>query len=1525
MNLPKPPKSHWESLRPRHAVESLTPLIESTYSSPDITFYLNGIKVVLSNPNPHWTLLDFIRSQHGLKGTKLGCGEGGCGACTVVLQTRSWREDRTSKITHLAINACLFPLVGADGKHVITIEGIGNVANPHPLQERIAKLHGSQCGFCTPGIVMSLYALIRNSYDTVTQTFHLSSRDIEQEGHLDGNLCRCTGYKPILQAAKTFVTEDLKAQLSDDIRTKIEKLDKITTVAEALETREVDSRPLDTSVTPLATAWRAGEMGESLQKMSEIYSHTELDVLLPSDDGNRSNGSCGRPGGCCKDTPSDSGVTPCSKSPAESPAAMLCSVLGEDHTPAKVKIKKESDTNSTISISANVPPVKSREDAMKNQSQPHPQKGIPQVQFAEYAPGSELIFPPTLWKYRPKPLCFGNERKLWFRPTTLDQLVKLKSAYPSAKLVGGASEVQVEVRFKNSDFAVSVYVSDIEELKQTDLHQIKLGWAQELQLAANTPLTEVERICKAVYAKMDNKPMVLEALRKQLRYFGGRQIRNVASLAGNIATASPISDVNPLLVAAGASIVVRSQSKSEMQIPIKQLFIAYRTTNLPADAVITHIRIPLSAPAPRTREFVKAYKQAKRKDDDIAIVNAGFRVLLDDGMEVMDVRVVYGGMGPTTIQAERTRNVLIGKQWLNSETLKLALEALSKDFDLSFSVPGGMAHYRRTLALSLFFRFWHEVTHELVPTRIDPTITEEIHRDISSGSRDDYNPNEQRVVGKQIPHLSALKQCTGEAEYVDDMPRQDQELIGGLVLSSKAHAKLLNIDWTPALNMPGVVGYIDKHSIPKEANIWGSVLKDEPFFADNEVHFYGQVIGMVYAETALQAQAAARAVKVDYEELPAILTIDKAIKAKSFFKHGKNLKKGAAIDFGMEKAFADCDRVFEGRTRIGGQEHFYLETNASLVIPHVEDGSMEVWSSTQNCMETQEFVSQVTGVPRNRINARVKRMGGAFGGKESRSVPFACLLAIAAKKERRPMRLMLNRDEDMMLTGQRHPVQARWKVGVSKDGKLLALDADLYDNAGFSQDMSGAVMDRCITHIDNCYEIPNVHLRGHVCKTNIHSNTAYRGFGAPQAMYFTETIMSNIAEGLKIDIDELRLKNLYKPGNWTPFFQRIDEDWHIPTLLDQLRVSSDYDSRKANVARFNVNNKWKKRGICLIPTKFGLSFATALHLNQAGAYVKMYADGSVLLHHGGTEMGQGLYTKMCQVAAQELGIPLDAIYTPESQTYQIANASPTAASSGSDLNGMAVKKACKILAERLKPYREKYGPDAPMSTIAHAAYLDRVNLAANGFWQMPKIGYKWGDTDLETAKPMYYYFTQGAAVSEVELDVLTGDHTVLRTDIMMDVGQSINPAIDYGQIEGAFVQGQGLFTMEESLWTNKGELATRGPGTYKIPGFSDIPQVFNVSMLRNDGEGKPLTWKHLRSIQSSKGIGEPPLFLGATVFFALREAVKAAREMNMVKMPLVLDSPATAERLRLAVGDPLVNMAKVVKKEGEKNFFVSVA
>ncbi|OJJ08598.1 hypothetical protein ASPVEDRAFT_89810 [Aspergillus versicolor CBS 583.65] len=1374
-------------------------------ASQTLSFYLNGTPIYLANPHPRWTLLDFIRSQDGLKGTKLGCGEGGCGACTVVLQTR----DASRRIRHVAVNACLYPLIGVTGKHVITVEGLGSVDNPHPLQDRIAKLHASQCGFCTPGIVMSLYAIVRNAFDPATGQFQLSEQDIEGKGHLDGNLCRCTGYKPIFQAARTFLREDLG-------------------VTPAIVPSALDETEMDMTGSDSASASGSGS----------------------------GSGSCGRPGGCCRDTPGGS-----------------CS-------------------SSDITV-------------------PSPPSSPKQFDFIPYVPTTELIYPPGLAKFQPQLVSYGDESQAWVKPTTVQETLDILSRYPNAILVTGASEVQVDVRFKNFSPPISIFVGDIPELTS-------ITWSDDtLHVGGSASLTDLENEClRRIPDFKGTNPgyaSTLSAIAKTLRYFAGRQIRNAASLAGNIATASPISDMNPVLLALNATVHTKSLEKED-SIPMSQMFKGYRKTALPQSSLITSISIPM--PSKNTLEFTNAYKQAKRKDDDIAIVTAAFTVRLSNGPEhkIQEISLAFGGMAPTTVLAPKAASALLNSPW-TATTLETALTALSHEFALPYNVPGGMATFRRTLTLSLFVRFWHYVSQKL-SLEFDPDLVDEIHRGFSTGTRDDVNLHAQRVVGQQIPHVSGLKHATGEAEYVDDMPPLHRELHGALVLSERAHARIVEVDWAPVFEV-GALGYVDQGSLPGEKNLWGSVVHDEPVFARGVVSSHGQPVGMVYAERLEVALAAAKRVRVVYEDLPVVITIDEAIEKQSFFKHGKELRRGAKPEE-MESVFKECEVVLSGTTRVGGQEHFYLETNAAVAVPNAEDGSMDVWSSTQNTMETQDFVSQVVDVPRHKINAKVRRMGGAFGGKESRSVPIACMVAVAAKKTRRPVRIMLNRDEDMMTSGQRHPVQCRWKVGCTREGKLVALDADAYNNAGYSVDMSSAVMDRCLTHMDNCYFIPNVWLRGWVCKTNTHSNTAFRGFGAPQAMYISESIINAVAEKVGISVDEIRRRNLYTIGQRTPFLQTIDEDWHVPIVLEQVRQEAKYDERRKAVEEFNAAHRWRKRGICLIPTKFGISFATALHLNQASAAVRVYTDGSVLLHHGGTEMGQGLYTKMVQIAAQELGVAVDQVYTEGTSSYQTANVSPTAASSGSDLNGMAVKHACDQINERLQPYREKF-PDASLGKIAMAAYRDRVNLSAAGFWKMPTIGYEWGNYDPETVKPMYFYFTQGAACTEVELDLLTGDHTVLRTDIKMDVGRSINPALDYGQIEGAFVQGQGLFTMEESLWTQSGQLATRGPGNYKIPGFCDIPQEFNVSFLQGVG------WKTLRSIQSSKGIGEPPLFLGSTVLFALRDALGFARRERGVKAPLVLDSPATVEKLRLAVGDELLEKGRAERREGERNFFVTVA
>jgi xanthine dehydrogenase/oxidase len=1056
--------------------------------------------------------------------------------------------------------------------------------------------------------------------------------------------------------------------------------------------------------------------------------------------------------------------------------------------------------------------------------------------FIPYNPDTELVFPAKLRKHEFKPLAFGNKRKRWYRPVTLQQLLEIKSAHPSAKLIGGSTETQIEIKFKNMQYTASVYVGDIPELRQYQFHD------DYLEIGGNVVLTDLEDICREAikhYGKIRGQPFA--TILKQIRYFAGRQIRNVGTPAGNLATASPISDLNPVFVAT-RSVLIAKTLENTTEIPMGEFFKGYRTTALPPDGIIAALRIPCSK---EKGEYLQAYKQAKRKDDDIAIVNAALRVSLDESHVVESADLIYGGMAPVTIAAKQAQAYLVGKNLANVETLEGVMSALEQDFDLRFGVPGGMATYRKSLALSFFYKFYHEIIADLGTddVEVDRQAIGEIERDISSGQKDHEASAayQQKILGSERPHVAAMKQCTGEAQYIDDIPTQKNELYGCLVLSSKARAKILSVDYSPAMEVPGVIDYVDHTDLPSpEANWWGAPSCDEVFFAVDEVFTAGQPIGMVVANSAKAAEAASKLVKVDYEELPAILTIEEAIEHDSFFQHYRFIKNGDT-----ESAFKECDHVFEGVTRMGGQEHFYLETQACLAVPKPEDGEMEIFSSTQNPSETQSYVAKVVGVAANKIVSRVKRMGGGFGGKETRSIQLACIVACAAKKARKPVRCMLNRDEDIMTSGQRHPFLSRWKLGVNKDGKIQALDADVFNNGGWSQDLSGAVVERAMTHIDGVYKIPNVNVRGRIAKTNTVSNTAFRGFGGPQGMFISESMMSEVADHLGIPVEKFREINMYEPLETTHFNQPL-KDWYVPLMYKQVQEESNYWQRKEEIEEFNKTHKWNKRGLALIPTKFGISF-TALFLNQAGALVHVYHDGSVLLAHGGTEMGQGLHTKMTMIAAEALGVPQENVYISETATNTVANTSSTAASASSDLNGYAIWNACQQLNERLEPYRQKLGKDAPMSKLATAAYFDRVNLSAQGFYRTPDIGYVWG----ENKGQMFYYFTQGVTAAEVEIDTLTGDWTCRRADIKMDVGRSINPAIDYGQIEGAFIQGQGLFTTEESLWLrSNGQIFTRGPGAYKIPGFRDIPQIFNVSLL------KDVEWENLRTIQRSRGVGK---------------------------------------------------------------------
>ncbi|XP_033859403.2 xanthine dehydrogenase/oxidase isoform X2 [Acipenser ruthenus] len=1118
-------------------------------------------------------------------------------------------------------------------------------------------------------------------------------------------------------------------------------------------------------------------------------------------------------------------------------------------------------------------------------------------EFKPIDPTQEPIFPPELLLFDRLPskqLQFKGERMMWIQPCSLSGLLSLKAEYPDAKLVVGNTEIGIEIKYKNMLYPVILapgYISELNIVQHTE-EGIIFGAACTLTLIGDV-------LRKAVSELPKHKTEVFQAVLEQLRWFAGQQIRNVAAIGGNIMTASPISDLNPVFMAAGCKLTLLSKGGKRVIKIDDKFFTGYRKTALKPQEILLSVEIPYT----RQGQYFSAFKQASRREDDIAIVNCGMSVLFKEGTNVVkELLVSYGGMAPTTVLARKTCGQLIDREW-NEELLQEACCLLAEEMSLSPSAPGGMVVYRRTLTLSFFFKFYLTVQQKLVKDlgankyhaeHLSPgyaSATELFHKDFPSSVQifQAVPPGQsmEDVVGRPVVHLSALKQATGEAIYCDDMPRYENELYLTLVTSTKAHAKIISIDTAEAMEVPGVVCFLSYKDIPG-SNITGPIVLDETVFAEDTVTSVGHIIGAVVADTQAHSQRAAKAVKITYEELKRTITILDAIANKSFYQPIRKIERG-----NLDKGFQEADHIVEGEMHMGGQEHFYLETHCTLAVPKGEDGEMELFASTQDATKTQALVAKVLGVPSNRIVCRVKRMGGGFGGKESRSTLLSTVVAVAAHKVKRPVRCMLDRDEDMLITGGRHPFLGRYKVGFLKTGQIVAVDVTYYSNAGSSTDLSLAIIERALFHMDNSYNIPHIRGLGYVCKTNLPSNTAFRGFGGPQGMMIAECWLSDVALKCDLPAEQVRKINMYKQGDVTPYTQKL-EQFTTDKCWEECLVKSNYHQRRKQIEEFNRQHRWKKRGIAIIPTKFGISF-TASFLNQAGALIHIYTDGSVLLTHGGTEMGQGLHTKMAQVASRALQIPISKIHISETSTNTVPNTSPTAASVSSDLNGMAIYNACQILLKRMEPYRNQ-NPKGSWEAWVKAAYFDSVSLSATGYFRTPGISY---DFEKNEGNP-FHYFSYGVACSEIEIDCLTGDHKNLSTCIVMDVGLSLNPAIDIGQIEGAFMQGVGLYTLEELRYSPDGNLYTRGPGMYKIPGFGDIPTEFNVSLLREAPNSK--------AIYSSKAVGEPPLFLASSVFFAIKDAIYAARTESGLRGPFRLDSPATPERIRTACADKFTKL-----------------
>ena len=730
------------------------------------------------------------------------------------------------------------------------------------------------------------------------------------------------------------------------------------------------------------------------------------------------------------------------------------------------------------------------------------------------------------------------------------------------------------------------------------------------------------------------------------------------------------------------------------------------------------------------------------------------------------------------------------------------------------------------------------------------------------------------AAGTPVPHESAHGHVTGDALYTDDLIGRFPGLLHAWpVLAPHAHARVMSIDVTPALTEAGVVHVLTDTDVPGVGDT-GPSRHDEPLFP-REVMFHSQPVAWVLADTLEAARRAAPRVRVEYEPLPAILTIEEAIAAGSFLTEPHRLSRGD-----VSVIAASALRI-EGELTIGGQEHFYLETQSAIAWVD-ESGALSVHSSTQHPAETQEVVARVLGVPRNQVTVECLRMGGAFGGKEVQANTWAAIAALGAWKTGRPVRVRLTRQLDMMLTGKRHPYLARYAAGFSLDGRIDAVRLELYSDGGWSLDLSEPIMWRSLFHCDNAYHLPAVDATGRVCRTHKTSQTAFRGFGGPQAMVVIEEILAQAAQRLSLPPHVVRERNFYRDGDTTHYGQVVEDAGRIRVIWDRVKETSGFERRQAEIAAFNAQEAHVKRGIAITPVKFGISF-TATFFNQGGALVLLYRDGSVQVNHGGTEMGQGLFTKIQQIAADALGVPLERVRMMPTRTDKIPNSSATAASASTDLNGAAVLDACLQLKARLTAVAA--GRTMEFAELCEAAYRQRVPLFAEGYYRTPDIHW---DPATGKGKP-FHYFAYGAAVSEVEVDGFTGAHRLLRVDILEDVGDSISPIVDRGQIEGGFVQGVGWLTIEELLWDAEGRVATAGASTYKLPSWSEMPEVFEVNFLERASQRNV--------VFGSKAVGEPPLMLAISVREAIRDAVAAFGHGE----PVTFASPATPERIFFAV------------------------
>eukprot|EP01105_Mastigella_eilhardi_P006354 TRINITY_DN17960_c0_g1_i1.p1 TRINITY_DN17960_c0_g1~~TRINITY_DN17960_c0_g1_i1.p1 ORF type:complete len:1327 (-),score=359.53 TRINITY_DN17960_c0_g1_i1:111-4091(-) len=1314
-----------------------------SYVQENLIFYLNGKRVEIAGAevDPQMTLAEYLRST-GFTGTKVGCAEGGCGACTVMI---SVYEPENQVVRHRSVAACLLPLPYVDHMQVTTVEGISKSPALHPIQEHLAKKHGTQCGFCTPGVVMSLYstATAREAESGAP----LTEADIEQ--CLDGNLCRCTGYRTILEAAHVLASDyKLEGKLAADA--------------------EATTKP-----------------------------------------------------GCVRER-----------------VHQIVAALG---------------------------------------------------------------FPEEL-KMAPRPLRLIGSQAAWYRPATLSELLDLKGEVPNAQLIGGKqayperkhdkpliisgnTEIGYKARYhprRPDSYPMYVSTAAVRELRTVE-------WTDAgVRVGVATTINGLVDVLRARVVNDDAfKDEGFRAICHHLHYFANNQVRDMGTLGGSLITCDPLSDLYPALVAMNASVRLASRTGTR-DVLIDNFVVGANKTALHPDEVCASLFIPYT----RQREYVASHKVSKRRVDAQAMVNAGLRAALeerDGGLFVKDCTLAFGAVGPrAAYRVCKTEEFLKGKP-VDLDTLKGATKVMREELEQVVVKSRGNTTYRLSVACSLLCRFFAYIANRekavlgALNKELCSAVEPEEHH-VHKGLQDYEDPAEGSSVGRPVPHLAAEKHVTGAAQFIGDIPPPAGCLHAAYVTSTRAHARIIKIDASAALAIPGVHAVVTAKDVPG-CNLLGSLKNDEEVLASKEVVFYAQPVAIAVAESHRLAQMAAQQVKVEYEDLPLIQTIDEAIAAKSYLCEEKVLERGDC------KQILDSwpkERLITGEIVSGGQEHFYIEPQACLVIPTGDNYFVRVTS--QNPSKMQRAVATVLGIPFHRVESRMERIGGGFGGKQDRPQFLAASCSLASCVTGHPIRMVLEREQDMQVTGQRHQFKTTYRLAYEPDGRIAAAELHMYSNGGCSLDLSPAVMEVAMFAVDGCYHLPALRMVGTCCRTNRVSCTAYRGFGKPQAMVINESLLDHVACAAHLSVQQVRDANLLKPT------ETLMDETPVEDSLYQCYkpLREKFDQKLADVTKFNEANVYRKRGISLVPSRNNVGFEADC-LNQGGCLVNVYLDGTVFISHGGSEMGQGLHTKCAQIAADALKCPLEMVTVGSTATDRVPNTTATAASTGSDLNGSAVLDGCTKLRARLDAVSKESGV-TEWSALISEAYNRCVWLSEVGHHKFESYAYNW-----ETRKGRStLYHIWGAALCVVELDVLTGRYTTISLDIIQDVGRSLNPAIDIGQIEGGVMQGIGLFTLEEYSWASDGHLRTRNVSTYKIPTHDDVPLEMNIALLKNS--------RSQLGVHGNKSPSEVGVQLGISVLSALKDAMYAARRQLCAPEEagryVRIDTPATCEKIRLACPTP---------------------